>query len=562
MIQYEPGNWSIMFAFSLKGSVFPKSFAWAAPCSFMAIVLHIAFRQNPMLMLVVGAGDVAAGVLSGFTFILGFLVVFRSSQAYNRWWEGGTLLQQLRGEWFNAYSCLLAFSTSNPDKAKEVRQFQHQIIRLFSLLYGCALQQASTLEDKKFELIELNGLEEHSVRFLQSCPDRCEVVLQWIQRLIVESDANGIIKIAPPILSRVFNELGNGIVNLNNARKIKEFPIPFPLAQMITVMLLFHAMVTPVICAATVETVYWAGIITFVVTFAYWSINYIAVELENPFGADANDLPLQGMQEDMNGSLKMLIREEAQRVPKFNFDPSHLLLKTQVIDFNADLMDYSEPYMGPYLTTTMDDEVSQSLPSQHSAQPTGPPPAAASGPTINGTPTASSNGPTTGTPTASANGPTTATSSNGTVLATPHKVLHTVPIHGRVDHTQSASSNHVVIDMADSRNTYSKESSAFAQVLHRPNDGGGGSVPLRKESGLDRSEILLTAATASDGGRPPPTFGRSEVYSDSTDRDVIEEWRIANELDGLEVDGQPVAGVTADGANGRAATTLHTAGRL
>ena len=39
-------------------------------------------------------------VLAGFTTILGFLIALRAQRGYDRWWEGGTLLQQLRGEWF------------------------------------------------------------------------------------------------------------------------------------------------------------------------------------------------------------------------------------------------------------------------------------------------------------------------------------------------------------------------------------------------------------------------------------------------------------------------------
>ena len=115
---------------------------------------------------------------------------------------------------------------------EEVKAFQHQLVRLYSLLYGCALQQVATMDEKTFDLFGLDGFEEHSLAFLQSSHDRCEITLQWIQRLIVESDSKQLLKIAPPILSRVFNELGNGIVNLNNARKITDFPIPFHLAQL------------------------------------------------------------------------------------------------------------------------------------------------------------------------------------------------------------------------------------------------------------------------------------------------------------------------------------------
>lgn len=331
-----------MFVFALRGSVFPKACVWAGPCTLFSMVLHTVLKGNQGIADSLGVGDAAAGVFGGFTFILGFLVVFRSQQAYSRWWEGGTLLQQLRGEWFNSFSCLLAFCNAAEEKRVDVQRFQHQLVRLFSLLYGCALTQVSTLDKKQFQLIALDGLGHESLEFLQSCPDKCEIVLQWIQRLIVESEQSAVLKIAPPILSRVYNELGNGIVNLNNARKIKEFPIPFPLAQMIMVMLFFHAIITPFICAATVETTGWAGVITFVVTFSYWSILYIALELEMPFGDDLNDLPLLDMALDMNNSLAKMLSKKAQQVPTFDYFPeTHDKLAFKIVDFDGDLVDYA-----------------------------------------------------------------------------------------------------------------------------------------------------------------------------------------------------------------------------
>ena len=55
--------------------------------------------------------------------------------------------------------------------------------------------------------------------------DTCKVVLQWIQRLIVEAATADTIKIAPPILSRVFNQLVNGIVKLDEAKKLTDYPV-------------------------------------------------------------------------------------------------------------------------------------------------------------------------------------------------------------------------------------------------------------------------------------------------------------------------------------------------
>ncbi|CAE7865654.1 unnamed protein product [Symbiodinium microadriaticum] len=180
------------------------------------------------------------------------------------------------------------------------------------------------MDEKTFDLFGLDGFEASSMAFLQESHDRCEITLQWIQRLIVESDAKQLLKIAPPILSRVFNELGNGIVNLNNARKITDFPIPFHLAQqaayiccmdpwikcamdftssvprMITVMLIVHSLILPLISAATVDNMSSAAGITF---------------FEVPKHLDSILLGL-----------------------RFSFEPQkHLLLKTKSINFDRNL---------------------------------------------------------------------------------------------------------------------------------------------------------------------------------------------------------------------------------
>jgi predicted membrane chloride channel (bestrophin family) len=345
MKQYNPGTWNIGFAFTCSGSVFPKSGTVALPASVLAFFLHGVFNGTGDMKLVMApVGQVGAELMAGFTFILGFLIVFRAQTAFNRWWEGGTLLQQLRGEWFNAFSCLMAFTNSAADKRLEVLKFQHQLARMISMLYASALQQVGTMPKKEFELIDMQGFDPQSVNYLMNSHDQCEICLQWIQRLIVRANSDEVIKIAPPILSRVFNQLGNGIVNLNNARKITDFAIPFNLAQMITIMLLFHWMFTPVLCALAITSPGWASFVTFLVIFSIWSINYIATELEMPFGSDPNDLPLADMQKDLNLSLIGLFDERAKEPPSFQFN---LTVHTELMRLDVDMDSSLEPYCMP-----------------------------------------------------------------------------------------------------------------------------------------------------------------------------------------------------------------------
>merc|ERR1740121_1468901 len=92
-------------------------------------------------------------------------------------------------------------------------------------------------------------------------------------------------------------------------------PLPFPYMQVMEIMLLFHWIVTPFLTSIWVETPLWAGILTFLQIFFFWSLNCIAGELENPFSEDVNDLPAHDMQLEMNRRLLLLLRPSTQRTP-------------------------------------------------------------------------------------------------------------------------------------------------------------------------------------------------------------------------------------------------------
>merc|ERR1712232_635208 len=124
-------------------------------------------------------------------------------------------------------SSLIAFSTQNPEKYTETRDFQHLMVRLFSLLFCSALQQVAMLEDDGFEILNTEGFDPESLQYYKNAENRCEVVISWIQRLMVDNIHNGVLSIPPPILSRAFQEISRGFVNLNNVKKIRDFPFPF-----------------------------------------------------------------------------------------------------------------------------------------------------------------------------------------------------------------------------------------------------------------------------------------------------------------------------------------------
>jgi len=334
MITYSPGYWGVCFSFAYKGSVLPKAVVWAVPCAIATYLCHVYYHHHFKEW---DSSDIGVQLMASFTFVLGFLIVFRVNQAYSRWWEGGTLLLKVRGEWFNAYSSLIALCNTSDEKSTEVRKFQNMLCRLMSLLYGAAILQVCTVPEPTVEIVEIKGFDEEHMKHLENCHDKVEVIMQWIQRSVVAANDSQIVKAAAPILTRFYNQLGNGMSILVSARKIGEFPIPFPVAQLITIMLIFNWACTVVVAVMAVNDEYWAAVLAFLSQICLWSINYVAVELEMPFGDDLNDLPLQHLQADMNASLIGLLHPRALQAPNFELEvsPNHEL-KAQHLAFKED----------------------------------------------------------------------------------------------------------------------------------------------------------------------------------------------------------------------------------
>jgi len=119
-------------------------------------------------------------------------------------------------------------------------------------------------------------------------------------------------------------------------KKINEVPFPFPYAQMVTVMLLVFTAVTPVALGLYAGSPYTAAAMTFITTSIYWCINYIAAELEMPFGKDANDLPMLDFQEKMNTGLKTLLEEHAQIPPLFDLSKMRSVMQESPMSWEED----------------------------------------------------------------------------------------------------------------------------------------------------------------------------------------------------------------------------------
>mmetsp|Transcript_17460 Transcript_17460/g.34068 ORF Transcript_17460/g.34068 Transcript_17460/m.34068 type:complete len:550 (+) Transcript_17460:61-1710(+) len=322
MIEYSTGDPVWRLAFRCRGSIIPRAGLFALPAAILAVVLLFLDEQLAEAREYVGVSAPQATVLwAAVTAPLFTLISFRTSVAMRRFWEGTGLLHAMRGEWFDSASCLMTFTISAKQKHPErVSEFRHTLLRLMSLCHGSALDELKNNETEDYEVIDSQGLDSKTIAILRQCKqlnfNRVEVLLHMIQVLVIDAQQAGVISVPPPILTRVYQTLSRGFVNLLNAKKIKDTRFPFPYAQLSAAMLVVLVFFTPVAMSAMIPEKTWCVLATFFPVFCLFCMYSAAEELEMPFGEDPNDLPLGLFQEEMNSSLLMLFHESSDHIPR------------------------------------------------------------------------------------------------------------------------------------------------------------------------------------------------------------------------------------------------------
>lgn len=324
MILYDSGDYHFNFVWSSDGSLIPRAVLFCLPSAGMTVAWRYLLEMYPAYLEFFK--DANLGLVWTLTiFCLSALVSFRTSTAFSRFWEGITLVQMMRAEWFEAASNLTAFSKhalsgdpTNRMLQSKVVNFQATLVRLMSLMHGTALRQIGGSVEE-FEVIDVHGLDSESLEYLATSDQRqvntVEILLHWIQVLITDGISAGVMTIPAPLLTRSFQTLSRGMVNLHNARKIPDVPFPFPLSQIHVVMLWMLCVLSPLVVALMIPHKVAAPIVCAFPISGIWCLLFIAGQFEQPFGEDSNDLPLSIMQFEMNISLLMLLDPEAIRAP-------------------------------------------------------------------------------------------------------------------------------------------------------------------------------------------------------------------------------------------------------
>lgn len=126
----------------------------------------------------------------------------------------------------------------------------------------------------------------------------------WLQELISREYLTGSTgAVAPPIISRLYHFISEGMSGYNQARKIAYIPFPFPHAQITTLFVLVILGCIPVLMLTYLDNGIFGFFWNWLTVMCFTGLHEVARELENPFINVPNEIPLNHFQAQFNEGL-------------------------------------------------------------------------------------------------------------------------------------------------------------------------------------------------------------------------------------------------------------------
>jgi len=274
MINYDPKAW-LKVTFSHEGTVLSRVLGRVLVIAGLAALVWILADQWSSAANVFKPFKPLGHTLIGVA--LGLLIVFRNNCSYDRYWEGRKLWGSINNSARNLVRGAAAFAGDARDLAK--------LVYAYSLALKQHLRSDKDLTEVK-AVVPLDVFEQAAAT--ANPPSMLALHMsRWIQTRVKEG------KLEPIIAESLEGQVRNIIDSQGGCERILKTPIPFAYAVHIKQLLLIYLFTLPF---ALVTDMGWVSIPTAaVIAFGMLGIEEAGVEIEDPFGDDPNDLPVENI---------------------------------------------------------------------------------------------------------------------------------------------------------------------------------------------------------------------------------------------------------------------------
>ncbi|TVQ48891.1 MAG: hypothetical protein EA365_00910 [Gloeocapsa sp. DLM2.Bin57] len=275
----------------LQFSVIPAIFPRVLFCSFFGLFISGLYN--------LGITAVSLHILNSLvpTIVLGLLLVFRTNTAYERFWEGRKLWGMMVNTTRNLARGILIYIAENKPSHREEK------IKALRLIVAFAVATKLHLRSEKInsELANLMPLEWFN-KLQQMNHPPLEIAFWLTDYLQRQQEENRLNTYQLVSLTKLVDVL---VDCLGGCERILKTPVPKAYTIHLRQLVLLYCLTIPfqVVSELLWLTAPFVGLIS----FAVFGIEEIGVEIEDPFGYDPNDLPLDQICRTMQVNIEDLI---------------------------------------------------------------------------------------------------------------------------------------------------------------------------------------------------------------------------------------------------------------
>ena len=243
--------------------------------------------------------DVGLPILSSVvpSIVLGLLLVFRTNTAYERFWEGRKLWGNLVNSIRNLARMIWVSVMEKSSKDREDKIIILHLLVVFAIATKLHLR-GKPINSEVIDLIPEDWYDKlHEVHNppLQVALLIGEYLQQQFERNCINSYQ----------LTAMLKLLDAMVDVLGGCERILKTPIPVAYSIHLKQLLLIYCLTLPF--QLVTELAWWTAPIVSVISFTVFGIEQIGIEIENPFGFDDNDLPLESICQTIKINIEELI---------------------------------------------------------------------------------------------------------------------------------------------------------------------------------------------------------------------------------------------------------------
>jgi putative membrane protein len=287
MVTYNPKDWFKLIIQFHKSDTFRQLFF-----SMVSIAIYagfIVYFELHFFHINIKNPTVMHSILG---FILSMLLVFRTNSAYDRWWEGRKLWGSLVN---NSRNLSLKLATIINHKSDR-EDFKILITNyIFSV--------KNHLRDKYIQS-EFHETKSMSLSEFADAQHKPNLIAKHLYKKIFILHQNKDLTAEHLIILN--DELRSFTDNCGACERIKFTPIPYSYNIFLKKMIFLYCMSLPIFFGY--EFGYLTIVITVIVLYVFASIELIAEEIEDPFGEDENDLPLDDLCKRIKANLTEIFK--------------------------------------------------------------------------------------------------------------------------------------------------------------------------------------------------------------------------------------------------------------